>query len=424
MDPGSSPSSSQRAPFEVHSIHFSFPGSPAIGLKDPATDDYVSIAPEWTANPPRDEPAAYVRGVRPPLWVVFRGSPAADGTYTIGGAGALVEVDEGSVSLTFDAHSGLSAPIRFQAKSPLPDRIGRHSARFDWYVCDPVDRNVRLSAGSSSHTICTAWRAMRPDPTGQGRLHNWAYKPLMEWTCEWAAGQDDEKSICDAIIGNLRRSGLQYGIRGYDVREVLQQKGGMCQGWYHTFQQMAHCQGVFVHCRRFLVDWRQMPNGQEQWCALVIRSGGLNQAQPAHPESEFHDNDTAFPIIVPVALQRRRERRYRFWGHPGWYDDGHCINFLEYRGRLYLYDACFGTGPFEIDPPLPPDDLSVVGGADLTSFKVRYLDTAVDYMLGTLYNGTVLHQTIRRGLNGMTVKTALIPETVGGTAGLTFRWGP
>ena len=424
MDPGSSPSSSQRAPFEVHSIHFSFPGSPAIGLKDPATDDYVSIAPEWTANPPRDEPAAYVRGVRPPLWVVFRGSPAADGTYTIGAAGALVEVDEGSVSLTFDAHSGLSAPIRFQAKSPLPDRIGRHSARFDWYVCDPVDRNVRLSAGSSSHTICTAWRAIGPDRRGRA---GYTTGPTSRSWSGPASGRPD-RTMRKAFA--MRSSGT-FADPVCNTASV-----GTMSGRYSSKKAACVRGGITPSSKWPTVKECSCIAAGSWWIGARCRTGKSSGAR-CYPERRTQPSTAGAPRRASStttirrspsscrsALQRRRERRYRFWGHPGWYDDGHCINFLEYRGRLYLYDACFGTGPFEIDPPLPPDDLSVVGGADLTSFKVRYLDTAVDYMLGTLYNGTVLHQTIRRGLNGMTVKTALIPETVGGTAGLTFRWGP
>src|SRR5207253_3516444 len=109
-----------------------------------------------------------------------------------------------------------------------------------------------------------------------------------------------------------------------------------------------------------------LPNGEEHWCAIVIRRGGLNQATPTHPASEFHDNDTGFPIpagtVVPIA--NRTERRYRFWGPPmpGDVADGHCINFLVYNGLLYLYDACFGTGPIQIDATLPVNNTNIAQG--------------------------------------------------------------
>jgi hypothetical protein len=261
-------------------------------------------------------------------------------------------------------------------------------------------------------------------------LHDWVYKPLLEWTCDWAAGQDNEKDICDAIIRNIRSSGLRYGqpLRVRGVRHLLLNRGGMCGDWYRAFQQMAHCQGVLVHCRCFLVDWRQMPRGEEQWCAIVICKGGINQAQPTHPATVFHDNDTGFPITAPVPLVTHPAQRYRFWGVPGYWADGHCINFLEYRGRLYLYDACFGAGPIEINAPLPrPDPAVAQGGGQLSSFKAEYLDHAVDYMLGSLYNGSAFFRSILpapgvAGANGMTVRTRNIPDLVQCIPGVTFRW--
>jgi hypothetical protein len=251
----------------------------------------------------------------------------------------------------------------------------------------------------------------------------------MEWTCQWAAGQNDEKSICDAIIKNVGNSGLRYGVRltVRDIRHMLLNQGGMCGVWYQAFQQMAHCQGVFVYRRRFMVDWRQMANGEEHWCAIVIRAGGLNQAQPTQDRSTFHDNDNGFPIPagMTVPITNRTERRYRFWGLPNFVVDGHCINFLAHNGRLYLYDACFGVGPIEINAPLPANNLNVPqGGADLTPFKGAYLDHAIDYMLGSIHNGPDFLRTIPTSQeNGMTVRTADIPQVVNGNDGLTFRWG-
>jgi hypothetical protein len=386
------------------------------------TDDYLGIVPEWCAGPPRDELAAYVRNTRASIRVVFRGDPAADGTYAVGAGGTPVQVEERRVTLAFDPGTGHSHPVEFRMRNRLPNRVGLHRATLSWYVRSPADSPLCLPGETTISRICTTWKPMQPRPAD--RLDDWVYKQLVEWTCEWANGLDDEKEICDAIMRGLPPSGLRYGIPGYYVREMLQGGGGMCGGWYHLFQQMAHCQGVFVHRRCFLVDWREQANGEVLWCALVVREGGLNQPQPTESPSEFHDNDTAFPITTPVPLVTRNEARYRFWGRPGDYQDGHCINFLEHRGRLYLYDACFGIGPVEVDAPLPPDDYSVLGGAQLSSFKARYLDRAVAYMLGTLYNGSTLHRAdhVLR-TNGISVRTDLIPEVVRGDAGLTFYRG-
>jgi hypothetical protein len=422
MSPASVETTRCQAPFAVHSIHFAFPGSAAIRLKDPATDEEVGHTPEWCAQPPRDELAAYVRDTRASIQVVFRGDPAADGTYAVGADGFPIQVEERQVNLTFDPAMGLSNSVVLRLRNRVPNRIGLHLTRFDWFVRSPASSPLCLLGGTTSHRICTTWKRMQPHPAD--RLEEWVYKQVAEWTCEWAAGLDDEKAICDAILGNLPRCGLRYGIDQWHVREMLLGGGGWCGGWYHLFQQMAHCQGVFVHCRCFLVDWREQTNGEVLWCALVVREGGLNQPQPTHPPSEFHDNDTEFPITTPVLLTTRNEARYRFWGRPGDYQDGHCINFLEHRGRLYLYDASFCIGPIEIDAPLPPDDYSVLGGVQLSSFKAGYLDRAVAYMLGTLYNGSTLHRSDHlRQTNGMSVRTDLIPTVVRGNPGLTFYWG-
>jgi hypothetical protein len=386
------------------------------------TDEYLGVVPEWCAAPPRDELGAYVRNTQASIQVVFRGDPAADSTYAVGADGALVQIEERCVTLTFDPGTGLSHPVEFRMRNRLPNHVGLHPVTLNWYVRSPTDSPLCLPAGTTTSRICTTWRPMQPRPAD--RLDDWVYKQLVEWTCEWANGLDDEKEICDAILRGLPRCGLRYGVVEYYVREMLLGGGGMCSGWYHLFQQMAHCQGVFIHRRCFLVDWREHANGEVLWCALVVREGGLNQPQPTHSPSEFHDNDTAFPITTPVPLTTRNEARYRFWGRPGDYQDGHCINFLEHRGRLYLYDACFCIGPVEVDAPLPPDDYSILGGVQLSSFKARYLDGTVAYMLGTLYNGSTLHRSDHvTQVNGISVRTDLIPGVVRGDSGLTFYWG-
>ena len=206
----------------------------------------------------------------------------------------------------------------------------------------------------------------------------------------------------------------------------------MCGGWYQAFQQMAHCQGVFVYRRRFLVDWRQMADGEEHWCAIVITKGGLNQAAPTHVPSTFRDNHTSYPIsagaAVPIVVVT--ERRYRFWGVPNYYDDGHCINFLLYNGNLYLYDACFGSGPIQINAPLPLNNVNLAkGGANLAPFKEALLRCRdrlyawIDTEWARFAQIIFINPSCIARANGMTVRTAHIPQVVNGNDGLTFRWG-
>lgn len=415
------------APFEIHSVHFDFPGGQAIKLKDPVTDLIIGRIPEWVAGG-RNELAAYVRGTRPEMRVRFHGTPAENGTYTVGADGTPFQVQEQQVALAFAPGTGLSNSVIFRASADLPNQIGVHQAKLDWYIRVQPPPAHHLPLGTSTHCLATNWRALDTPPAGEDGLPNWVYRPLMEWTCQWAAGQNDEKAICDAIIANIGASGLRYGVYAANVREMLQNNGGMCGVWYQAFQQLAHCQGVFVYRRRFLVDWRPMPDGEVHWCAIVIRRGGLNQAIPTHPASDFHDNDTVFPIAAGTAVPivNRTEQRYRFWGWPNFYYDGHCINFLVHDGRLYLYDACFGAGPIQIDAQLPVNNVNVAqGGVNLTPFKTAYLDDAIDYMLGSIRNGPDFLQSfyVPVCVNGMTVRTTNIPEVVNGDDGLTFRWG-
>ena len=59
----------------------------------------------------------------------------------------------------------------------------------------------------------------------------------------------------------------------------------------------------------------------------------------------------------------------------------------------------------------------------MAPFRAAYIDSAIDYMLGSIHNGASFLQTIYPHVNGMTVRTTDIPEVVNGNHGLTFRWG-
>src|SRR5438876_201651 len=95
------------APFEVYSVHFDYPGGQAIKLREPASNQFVGATPEWVDGR-RNELSAYVRRTRPSLRVVFRGTPSADGPYTVGVDGTPFQMAEQSVTLAFDAAHGRS----------------------------------------------------------------------------------------------------------------------------------------------------------------------------------------------------------------------------------------------------------------------------------------------------------------------------
>lgn len=418
------------APFEVESIQFHYDGSNAIPLKDHVTDNYLSAQPEWIAST-RDEPAAYVRGTTPKIKVVFRKKSGytAGATYAVGAIGNRGGVRRKDVTPTFSS-SGLSNAIEFPLMWPLPNSIGKHTVTLEWYTRDTAASNVPVRISNTQHTICTTWKNLTP-VDGEEALGDWVYKAPMLWTSEWAAGKDNEREICDALIQNLHLSNLKYGARLSTitpyVRRVLVDGIGMCGEWYYTFQHFVHCQGIFIHRRFYHLDVQTMSNNEKKWHAIVIKDGGLNQSQPNVYSDTFYDVNILYPIVSTTPVNTVNEKRYRFWGvaGAGMLADGHGINFLVYQGKLYLYDPSFGTGSFEIAPftganaPLPPKDHTRLKGTQLTSFKQEYLNTAIDYMLGTLRDGTGDFYS-----NEITVKTLIIPDVIGTTAEISFGWGP
>ena len=167
-------------------------------------------------------------------------------------------------------------------------------------------------------------------------------------------------------------------------------------------------------------------NSEEQWCALVVRSGGLKQPHPTETPSEFHDNDIAFPIAAPVALTTRIEPRYRFWGDPNpatKYGDGHCVNFLEHNGRLYLYDACFGGRTVRGRPALLRKT-SRSGEAYNYHHSRRDISTRPsNTCLARCTMGMCSTNRMRLPARRHDILTSLIPDEVNGQPGLTFYWG-
>jgi hypothetical protein len=419
-------------PFTVHSIAFAWRGNPdAIPLRSPATDRLVGIEPEWMAGR-RSAVAAYVRGARPTIRVVFARSP---------GAGRVVDcriaaegdpgVAECAAALTFGP-DGLSAPVTFRLSRRFANRLGIERLTWRWRASAG---GVQHDIGTSEHEICLTWRRPRSpaawaEPDAFPRDGAWVYLPLMQWTCEWAAGRRDGREICDALLAGLPRSGLRYAEPAWTVRDMLLKGGGYCGGWYRMFQAMAGAQGIRLERRAYLVNWEELSRDRVRWCALVVSAPGLNRTRPAEAASRFHDADERPISRSPVRSVTRR--RYRFWGQPGKLADGHCVNFLRFRGRWYLYDASFqsAAGPLRgFSLPRSNPARAVPIGA-LGGFRRDYLDRAIDYMLGSLPGDGRLYQTVhpdpgqpdplgQRVLNGLSVETSIVPDA---GAAISFYW--
>ena len=423
-------------PFSIASIHFAFAGNPgAIPLRR-ATGEWVGETPEWTWTLGR-RPVALVGGSRPRVRLIFRrtpGPPSPNGSWLVAcrahqGVGSRSR----RVRLVFGP-DGRSQPVDFRLDGSVPAGIGE--ARWHWHWTATGSGRLRRIGDTRHHLFHTLRRAVpaarwaaASELAGEGDPH-WTYLPLMRWTCRWAAGLRSDKSICDAILAALPRSGLKYGVAAWNTGEMLQAGGGYCGGWYRMFQAMAGAQGVTVERRAMHVDWRVEHQGIMRWCALVVSAPGLNQRRPVELPSVFHDSNRGPSQGDPV--QRFRVRRYRFWGHPGELADGHCPNFLRHRGRWYLYDASFMGRPVALSGfQLPrPDTTRAVAVEDQGNFQRAYLDKAVGHLLGSLRHVDHYYETRRPDPdhpqfnsltteNGLSVKTSIIPPR---WRNITFYW--
>lgn len=431
---------------ETYSVRFRFEGSDAIELRDHRDDVPVGTEskPEWLKEA-RNYPAAYVKGATVKVRVVFFKQDSTGGKYKIGARGNILDIGEQEVLLEFKeggSRGGISEPVELEFDGPLPDSIGLHDIKLSWYFSPRQGdgfSNKRFSMGETRHTVCTTWK---PPRAVEDELNAWSYTTIVEWTSQWAAGKDNEKDICDAIISKLYSSGLQYGVSGWATRGMLLGGGGWCGGWAGLFQEMANSQGVYVHYYFFGLEWRTDFLGKESqaaWCALVNTDGGQNQSSPTDSPAVYYDNTTTFPVPTEeeIPVEMNADTRFRFFSQPGSYWDGHCINFLEYENKLYLYDPSFALGPVELDMKLPESNPDTpVGGEELSSFKANYLDHAFKYLLGSYYDGDKLYETIAFDedgqlllvpQNGMTVETKLIPdvfedETGEKIPGITLYW--
>ncbi len=427
--------------FQLHSIAFAFPGNRGtIPLRDPRTSRFLGDTPEWNAEG-RSVAVAFVRGSRPRLRVCFardRINPGAGGPVTVGarsrnGPG----VAEQRMRLRF-GKTGISAPVDFALDRHVHDVVGRIDHEFHWYARD--SRGER-PLGITRHEWMRAWKTPIPPtywaslkeprngPPGQPDVP-WVYLPIMQWSCDWGTSSGSERELCDALLAGLPKSGLQYALPAWNVRDMLLQGGGYCGAFYRMFQALAGAQGVHLERRQIGVDWRLEPANQARWCAIVVENPGLNRKRPAEGPSTFHDIDRR--PLARCRIDRELVRRYRFWGIPQQVGDGHSLNFLFSGGRWYLYDASFqlrvALRGFTL-PAANPRRRVPVGR--LGNFKAAYLDRAVNFMLGSLDHRGKLFATrhpdpeappgsrAKQTHNGLTVKTSLIEEA---GARITFYW--
>jgi len=217
------------------------------------------------------------------------------------------------------------------------------------------------------------------------------------------------KDILDAIISKEHLSGLHYGYPAWSVDDILDTGGGMCGGWYQMFHEMAGDQGVFVHDRCYILKNDAADFPEVKWTGIVIKDPGLNNDEPTTSARWWYDVDETYPYpLITVSendvddMRKVHEKRYLFYSP----NDGHCVNFLLYAGEVYLYDASFGTGPWQDTFDSIPS--GHMYGEDLNDFRANYHDIAIDHMRGNIYysDGSG-HESDYRTLD---VKSTLIPD--------------
>jgi len=357
----------------VHEIKFNWgAGSTAIGLKERWDGrDYAIDSPEYVRNG-INKPAAYVKNTTLSVQARFEAATPlnevtiwAEGSF---GGLASQKVDFGG--------PGSSSYVTFTAPRKLPDRVGITNVAWKWKYRDAT--GITRDMGKSSHVIYTAHKTP---------LHTPVYRELMEWTCDWATDAKNEKQIADSVIRRLSRSGLQYGKAAWTTGDILDTGGGMCGGWSAMFADMMGAQGVYAPNRCFILQADAAASPEIKWECIVIKAPGLNRREPAVDVHEWRDvnRKSAYPNPVYAGDSSRAddvryaaEKRYAFFSPY----DGHCINFLQYNGKVYLYDPSFGGGPYNNTfTSIPSGSMS---GTALDKFRKNYHDKAIDHMGGVV----------------------------------------
>lgn len=360
---------------EVKEIQFNWGiASQAIELIDRV--DFADVAvpvPEFISGV-RNEPAAYVKNSPLTVKITFSAAVPLDDVEiwaegSLGGFPVQVVQFQGGTS---------SDDVMFTAQNNLPDIINNFAVVWNWkYRIPSVDKVVPMK--KTSHVICTTHTAPLYEPV---------YKQLMLWTCDWAKDKTTTLDIVNKLINKLHTSGLKYGIPYcWYTSDLLDYGGGMCYGWSGMFKDMTGIHGIYLHQKCFLLQNDAAPSPEIKWEGIVIKEPGINNLEPNVTEKEWRDVDKKKDYPDPVYISDNSnqddvefivEKRYMFYAPY----DGHCINFLEDNGEIYLYDPSFGTGPFMNTFTAVPSGL--MSGIELTDFREKYHDIAIDHMHGKI----------------------------------------
>lgn len=388
-------------PVEVvpHQISFNWQGSSAITMYDACDNEPISV-PEYDAGTGTNNPAAFARGNGPlKMLVKWRTTRDDLSRATVWASGSFGGV--GPVEVPFV--NGESDWISMETNQSIPARIQSTQASFKWKYSTASSPN--MTSSSTTHVIYT---------TNKTPLSTPVYLDLVKWTTEWCQPLRNlnDKSIADAILKGFASSNvIRYAsAAAYDTQEILCKGGGMCGGMMEVFYDACATQGVHVARSCYTLQDAD-PGLQDKWVSIIIYSPGLGQDQPTFHRRRVRAADSVFPcpkyygdFSTDDDIEAQARRVYEFFAP----DDGHCINFLTYNGKIYLYDLSFGTGPFANLFDTLPSELTT--GKELAHFRQLYFNTAVDYMRGQIsFQGTDTPCAFKPDAPYLDVKTSIIP---------------
>ena len=357
-----------------------------------------------------------------------------------------VKADGNTANLyTKDAYfSDWTGTIHMDFGSPLRQSIHQYVNNFDytWYY-----RVEKLAGGWGD------WVEMNRNPTHHNIsiVHTSNSDSKYQWvvmnSCKLASGvlsTASDKDIVDKIYKNLpdlRASDdfiitnddwvdankLKYGVRAWTTDNILDNKGGMCQGWCNFFNDLALAQGISTTKRGYLLKNTAGQSPEVKWYSILIDSPGLNQTNiTLFSPQDYKDVDKyPFPLYLGTGSTNdeitlnSNVTRYKFNAAD---NDGHAINFLEDGGDNYLYDASFGpyTADGIISNVYSSVPLGAKNGSTNNAFRTKYFNSSVQHLYGKIWYRYATDTQLDGAITNASA-TITVDETTGADASGTIR---
>lgn len=371
---------SQLEAMRITSVTFLSEGSdkPQLIFQTPPESEtpVVRPLPHWKDDNTDAVPAVCISGQRLQAMLTIS-FDNGDEEFTIKGTSAFATFRESTVSISDMNPESKTATVTLASENPVQKPLGKYETTFEWSIEFPSTHKAQ-----SLHTDATFYV-----PLKKPLISAICYEELMDFACTCAAGLTDEKDICNSLVKNLHKTGIQYGEPGWDTFNLLRFRQGMCGGFSKLFRDLCASIGLKVSSWFFTLRNHKNHRVEKRWMALDILHGGLNNHEPTTTtKTAFSENVYPLPRYFSNSSDiddidfTREKALYRFATES----DGHCVNFLKYGNTQIMYDPSFGAGPFEgfFQGTIPENqDMS---GESLRCFRKQYLDSSVGHLQGRL----------------------------------------